>query len=104
MQKGSHMRVSLLAVLAAAFVLALGGTALAQTNPTTDAYGGVLGDEVSNDSGSGGGGAEAVANTSGADNGALPFTGSETALIVLAGIGLVALGFAMRRGVRRPAA
>jgi hypothetical protein len=96
------MRVSLLAVLAVAFVLALGGTALAQTSPTDDAYGGVLGEEVSNDSG--GGGTNPVANARGADGGSLPFTGLEVAFVVLAGIGLVTLGFALRRGVRRPTA
>ena len=48
MEKGTKMRMSLLAVLAVAFVLALGGTALAQDSPTQDAYGGVLGNEVEN--------------------------------------------------------
>jgi hypothetical protein len=105
MQKGSHMRVSLMAVLAVAFVLALGGTALAQTSPTDDAYGGVLGNEVSSND-SGGGATAPVTTTSagGADDGSLPFTGFEVAFVVLAGIGLVTLGFALRRGVRRPAA
>lgn len=97
------MRVSLMAVLAVAFVLALGGTALAQTSPTDDAYGGVLGNEVSSND-SGGGGTAPVTNTAGADDGSLPFTGLEVAFVVLAGLGLVTLGFALRRGVRRPAA
>jgi len=104
MQKGSHMRVSFMAVLAVAFVLALGGTAVAQ-DPTDDAYGGVLGNEVSNESGGGGGGTtEQVAQAQTADDGSLPFTGFEVAFVVLAGIGLVGLGFALRRGVRRPTA
>jgi hypothetical protein len=102
MQKGSHMRVSFMAVLAVAFVLALGGTAVAQ-DPTDDAYGGVLGNEVSSND-SGGGGTAPVTDTAGADDGSLPFTGLEVAFVVLAGLGLVTLGFALRRGVRRPAA
>ena len=97
------MRVSLLAVLAASFVLALGGTALAQTSPTDDAYGGVLGNQVTSDDG-GGGAAAPVTDTQAADDGSLPFTGFEIAFVVLAGIGLVSLGFALRRGVRHPAA
>jgi hypothetical protein len=103
MQKGSHMRVNLMAVLAVAFVLALGGTAMAQTSPTDDAYGGVLGNQVSSND-SGGGGTAPVTDTAGADDGSLPFTGLEVAFVVLAGLGLVTLGFALRRGVRRPAA
>jgi hypothetical protein len=94
MEKGTKMRIHLLAVLAVAFVLALGGTALAQDSPTQDAYGGVLGNEVENDVG----GDVATQNT---ENGSLPFTGFETGLVALAGIGLVGLGFAMRRGTRR---
>jgi hypothetical protein len=103
MQKGSDMRVSLMAVLAVAFVLALGGTASAQTSPTDDAYGGVLGNQVTSNDG-GGGAAAPVTDTQAADDGSLPFTGFEIAFVVLAGIGLVSLGFALRRGVRHPAA
>jgi hypothetical protein len=89
------MRTSLLAVLAVAFVLALGGVALAQSSPTSDAYGGVLGNEV-----------EHSADTTqtaevGSSTGSLPFTGFEVGLVALAGIGLVGLGFAMRRSTRR---
>jgi hypothetical protein len=84
--------MSLLAVLAVAFVLALGGTALAQS-PTQDAYGGVLGNESENNVGGD------VAST-----GSLPFTGFEAGLVAFAGIGLVALGFAIRRSTRRPPA
>jgi hypothetical protein len=102
MMKGRHMRVSLLAVLAVSFVLVLGGTALAQS-PTTDAYGGVLGNEVEN-SGSSTGGVGTTTNEVGANEGSLPFTGFEAGLVALAGIGLVGLGFAMRRGTRRPPA
>jgi hypothetical protein len=100
MEKGRRMRVSLLAVLAVSFVLALGGTALAQSNPTTDAYGGVLGNETENTGSSTGGGT--TTNVVGANEGSLPFTGFEVGLMALAGIGLVGIGFAMRRGIRRP--
>ena len=91
-----------------AFTLALAGPALAQDNPTTDAYGGVLGEEVANNDDSGGGGStptETVAVQQGVDDsagGSLPFTGLELGLIVLAGIGLVSLGLVMRRQTRRP--
>ena len=101
------MRVSLLAVVATAFVLALGGTAFAQDNPTTDTYGGVLGEEVGNNSTGSPPGTvaeeETVTNEVGAQasESSLPFTGLELGIVVLAGIGLVALGFAMRRGTRR---
>jgi hypothetical protein len=101
MEKGRFMRVSLLAVLAVSFVLVLGGTALAQ-NPTDDTYGGVLGNEVEN-SGSSTGSVGNVTNEVGADTpgGSLPFTGFEVGIVALVGIGLVSLGFAMRRGTRR---
>ena len=92
------MRTSLLAVLAVAFVLALGGTALAQS-PTQDAYGGVLGNESENNVGGN------VATQELGDNaGSLPFTGFEAGLVAFAGIGRVALGFAFRRSTRRPPA
>jgi hypothetical protein len=97
MMKGRKMRTSLLAVLAVCFVFALGGSALAQDSPTRDAYGGVLGNEVENDVG--GNQAELGANT-----GSLPFTGFEAGLLAFVGIGLVALGFAIRRTTRRPSA
>jgi hypothetical protein len=104
MEKGRFMRVSLLAVVAVSFVLALGGTALAQESPTDDTYGGVLGNEVEN-SGSSTGSVGTVQNESGgpppAAEGSLPFTGFEVGMIALVGIGLVSLGFAMRRGTRR---
>jgi hypothetical protein len=99
MEKGRYMRLSLLAVVAVSFVLALGGTALAQ-NPTDDTYGGVLGNEVEN-SGSSTGSVGNVTNESGSDTGSLPFTGFEVGIVALVGIGLVSLGFAMRRGTRR---
>ena len=90
------MRTSLLAVLAVAFVLVLGGSAVAQDSPTRDAYGGVLGNEVDNR----GPNIEATSTTD--PDGSLPFTGFEAGLVALAGIGLVGLGFAMRRSTRRP--
>ena len=103
MEKGRFMRVSLLAVVAVSFVLALGGTAFAQGNPTEDTYGGVLGNEVENN-GSSTGSVGTVSNETGADTGgtgSLPFTGFEVGIVALAGFGLVALGFAMRRTTRR---
>jgi hypothetical protein len=99
------MRTNLLAILAMVFTLALAGPALAQDNPTTDAYGGVLGEEVANNDDSGGGTpTETVAVQQGVDDngGSLPFTGLELGLVVLAGIGLVSLGLVMRRQTRRP--
>jgi hypothetical protein len=100
------VRTKLLAILAMVLMLALAGPAMAQDNPTEDAYGGVLGEEVANNDDSGGGGGtptETVAVQQGvADNGgSLPFTGLELGLVVLAGIGLVSLGLVMRRQTRR---
>jgi hypothetical protein len=108
-RKGETVRTNLLAILAMAFTLALAGPALAQDNPTTDAYGGVLGEEVANNDDTGGGGStptETVAVQQGVDDngGSLPFTGLELGLVVLAGIGLVSLGLVMRRQTRRPTA
>jgi hypothetical protein len=100
------MRTKLLLLLAMAFTLSLAGTALAQDNPTEDAYGGVLGEEVSNQDDTGSPAqeestpAESQA-TPVATTDSLPFTGLELGLVALAGIGLVALGIAMRRGTRR---
>ena len=105
------MRTKLLLLLAMAFTLSLAGTALAQDNPTEDAYGGVLGEEVSNQDDSGSPGAQEestpaetqstpVATTTNSTD-SLPFTGLELGLVALAGFGLVALGVAMRRGTRR---
>ena len=98
MEKGTKMRMSLMAVLAVAFVLALGGTALAQDSPTQDAYGGVLGNEAE---GTVTGEEVSTPPNNPPPGGSLPFTGFETGLVALAGIGLVGLGFAMRRGTRR---
>ena len=95
--------MSLVAVLAVAFMLVLGGTALAQDSPTQDAYGGVLGNEVEN-SGDTTANVQEVGGNSGGESGSLPFTGLQVGLVALVGIGLVSLGFAMRRGTRRPPA
>ena len=101
------MRTNLLAILAMVFTLALAGPALAQDNPTEDAYGGVLGEEVANNDDSGGDTDSptptAVIEQGADDNsgGSLPFTGLELGLVVLAGIGLVSLGLVMRRQTRR---
>jgi hypothetical protein len=104
------MRTKLLLLLAMVFTLAFVGTALGQDNPTEDAYGGVLGEEVSNQDDSGSPAAAQDEETStpatpvAAQQGStdsLPFTGLELGLVALAGFGLVALGVAMRRGTRR---
>ena len=103
------MRTKLLLLLAMVFTMAFVGTALAQDNPTEDAYGGVLGEEVSNQDDSGGSPPAGesdestppttpVATQNSTDS--LPFTGLELGLVALAGFGLVALGFAMRRSTR----
>jgi hypothetical protein len=92
------MRTKLL-LLAMMFTLSLAGTALAQTsNPTEDAYGGVLGEEVSNQGDSV---SESPPVATEESTGSLPFTGLELGLVALAGFGLVALGVAMRRTTRR---
>jgi hypothetical protein len=97
------MRTSLFGILATVFVLALSGTAMGQTSPTQDAYGGVLGNETQNTNG-GSGAAPAAqelgTNTTTGDS--LPFTGFEAGLVALAGAGLLALGFVMRRTSRSP--
>ena len=100
------MRTSLLAVLAVAFVLVLGGTAMAQDSPTQDAYGGVLGNEVENSGDTTANVQEVGGDSSspGTPGGTLPFTGMQVGIVALVGIGLVSLGFAMRRGTRRPPA
>jgi hypothetical protein len=99
------MRTSLLAVLAVAFVMAFGGVALAQNTPTDDAYPvHVLGNEIEDHGDSTSQKPQdeqvEVGSTTG-PTGSLPFTGFEVGLVVLAGIGLVGLGFAMRRSTRR---
>jgi hypothetical protein len=96
------MRTKFVVLLAMMFTMAFVGTALAQDNPTEDAYGGVLGEEVSNQDDSTAPAEESppvVATQESTDS--LPFTGLELGLVALAGFGLVALGFAMRRTTRR---
>lgn len=71
--------------------------------PAVDAYGGDGGEVVSGVDGTGGAG-----GTGGADQataaatagGALPFTGSDTVMLVLAGLALLAVGLALRRAAR----
>jgi hypothetical protein len=94
------MRTKLLLILAMAFTLSLAGTALAQDNPTQDAYGGVLGDEVSNQADTSSPAEESTTVATQESTGSLPFTGLELGLVALAGLGLVALGVAMRRTTR----
>jgi hypothetical protein len=99
------MRTSLFVVLATVFVLALSGTAMGQTSPTQDAYGGVLGNETQNNNGGSGttpAAAQELGTSTGNTGDSLPFTGFEAGLVALFGAGLVALGFAMRRTSRRP--
>jgi hypothetical protein len=88
--------MSLLAVLAIAFVLMIGGTALAAGSPTQDAYGGVLGKQVENSAD-----ATQQFGSNSAESGTLPFTGFDAGIAGIVGVGLVGLGFAMRRGTRR---
>jgi hypothetical protein len=94
------MRTKLLLILAMAFTLSLAGTALAQDNPTQDAYGGVLGEEVSNQADTSSPAEESTTVATQESTGSLPFTGLELGLVALAGLGLVALGVAMRRTTR----
>jgi hypothetical protein len=96
------MRTSLFGVLAMVFVLALAGTAMAQSSPTQDAYGGVLGNETQNTNGGSGSSpaAQELGTTTANSGDSLPFTGFEAGLVALFGAGLVALGFAMRRSSR----
>jgi hypothetical protein len=94
------MRTSLFGILATVFVLALAGTAMGQSSPTQDAYGGVIGNETQNNNG--GSGSAPAAQELGTDTGdSLPFTGFEAGLVALFGAGLLALGFTMRRTSRR---
>jgi hypothetical protein len=96
------MRTSLLAVLAVAFVMAFGGVALAQNTPTSDAYPvHVLGNEVENSGDSTQKATSPEQVEVGSTTGSLPFTGFEVGLVALAGVGLLGLGFAMRRSARR---
>jgi hypothetical protein len=97
------MRTSLLTVLAVALVLAFGGVAMAQTTPTTDAYPGhVLGHEVQNNGDTTRTAHEEHGSTTGTTpTGNLPFTGFQVGIVVLVGVSLVGLGFAMRRTTRR---
>lgn len=115
---------STFAMLIAIFVLVFAAPAFAQTSPTTDAYGGVKGGEVT-------GGPEDIvpppaagpaddededavpavrreqggppATTPTADS--LPFTGFEAGLVALLGLGLLGAGVVARRTSRpRPTA
>jgi hypothetical protein len=76
----------LLACMVAVMALTA-GPAFAQT---TEAYNGLAGAQQ----GGGGGAGEAQAAETG---GSLPFTGLEIALVATAGLGLLAVGFAVRR-------
>jgi hypothetical protein len=84
-------------VVSAVASLSLVGVAGAQT-PTQDAYGGVLGGQVSG--GSGHGTTEFQASSSGS----LPFTGADLKLAALLGLGLIGSGLVLRRASARRAA
>lgn len=115
-------------VLAAAFVLTMAVPVLAQTSPTTDAYGGQQGEVLGNftpggtndvvpppTAGDTGPTAPRETNATPVERGAdapvtpsvaagsLPFTGFEAALVALAGLALLGSGFAMRRATRAAA-
>jgi len=107
---------SLLAILMAAFLVGgFAGTAAAQS-PTQDAYGGVLGEQVEDDDATppasepkpaAGDVAEEAAPVSepvvvsrAQTGSSLPFTGLDLALVVLIGVGLLGLGFGLRRASR----
>jgi hypothetical protein len=81
--------VAIVAVVASLALCSLTGTAFAQS-PTEDAYGQAEG--IAQVAGSGGG---SGGGSSG--GGSLPFTGLEVGLMALAGAGLLATGFAVRR-------
>lgn len=79
MRKITRLLVCAIAVLALA-----AGPAYAQTE---QGYGGLAGAEQ-------GGGGDTAADTSG---GSLPFTGLELALVAMAGVGLLGVGYGVRR-------
>jgi uncharacterized membrane protein len=116
-----------ISALAAILALALAAPVLAQSSPTADAYGGQQGQVLGNFSGGGqndvvpgpaqtapGSGQAARPRTVAVKpvergttvapavvtKGSLPFTGFESGLVALAGLALLATGFAMRRASR----
>jgi hypothetical protein len=78
-------KITRLLVCAVAILAFAAGPAYAQTD---DAYNGLAGAQQ------GGGGTNAVANTSG---GSLPFTGFELVLVAVAGVSLFGVGYTVRR-------
>ncbi len=120
-------RVSIrIPALAAVLALALAVPAIAQTSPTTNAYGGKQGEVLNNFSGGGENdvvpgpgapatdkaptptkksepkerGGDAPVPTPAVAKGELPFTGFEAGLVALFGALLLGSGFAMRRASR----
>ncbi len=91
------------AVLSTCLMLALGGTALAQSNPTQDAYGGSAGQQVEQVGGnpSSTNPAPTSAASGSATVGVLPFTGMQLLLIAIAGSALIGTGLVLRRSARR---
>jgi len=88
------------AVLSTCLMLALGGTALAQSNPTQDAYSGTAGQQVEQ-VGSNPSPAPTSAASGSSTVGVLPFTGMQLLLIAIAGSALIGTGLVLRRSVRR---
>jgi hypothetical protein len=95
-------RRNLIGALGAAAVLAAVPAGLAGT-PSGTQYNNALLGEAPPATFAGGGDVAGVSDPGLLDSatGALPFTGFEASLIVLAGLGLVGLGFGLRRLARR---
>ena len=91
-----RMIAVLLVTVLACFSLA--GLAQAQT-PAQDAYGGALGEQVSN--GPGSSGSEPRSFTATTNRNSLPFTGADLGLAGVLGLGLIGIGVTMRRTTRR---
>jgi hypothetical protein len=85
------MRTKLITLLITGLLLMSAVSASAQS-PTQDAYGGVLGSQVSS-----GNASQSVQAASGDK---LPFTGFDVGLVALVGIGLIGVGFVVRRATR----
>jgi len=94
------------AVLSTCLMLALGGTALAQSNPTQDAYSGAAGEQTEQVGGNPGNPSNPTpappsAASGSSTVGVLPFTGMQLLLIAVAGSALIGTGLLLRRSVRR---
>jgi hypothetical protein len=85
------LRTKLITLLITGMLLVSAASAVAQS-PTQDAYGGVLGNQVSS-----GNSAQAAKAASGSS---LPFTGFDVGLVALVGAGLVGVALVLRRATR----